>query len=174
MNIQRPSTLTSTSTSTRSPAVNIVRAGTQVPQDALVEMISLSVFYFDKLDWNERYPQLALSRRPSLRQGVHEQGEFTKLREWQLHGHCARVGTGMPRRRSWPQEGPDLLGLSVQRQENGSAVCAAHKGAPGCAEHAIARGPGSANSFSLVCEKCKLRVYVRKNVEDRDSLSGAC
>jgi len=66
----------SMSTSTTSPAINIVRAGTQFPQDALVEMISRSVFYLDRLDWNELYPQLALSRTPSLRLGVHLRGEF--------------------------------------------------------------------------------------------------
>ena len=43
VNIQQPST----STSTTSLAIIIVRAGTQVPRDALVEIISRSVFYPD-------------------------------------------------------------------------------------------------------------------------------
>src|ERR1700761_1385444 len=64
----------STSTSTTSPTINIVHAGAQVPQNALVEMISRSVFYLDRLDWNELPPQLALSQTPSLRMGVHERG----------------------------------------------------------------------------------------------------
>jgi hypothetical protein len=51
--------LTTTTTST---AINIFRAGNQVPQDALVEVASRSVNYLDKLDWNELYPQMAISQ----------------------------------------------------------------------------------------------------------------
>ena len=87
----------STSKSMTSPTINIVHAGTHVPQNALVEMISRSVFYLDRLDWNELYPQLELSQTPSLRMGVHERGEFTELREWQLDGPDAKVGAGTRR-----------------------------------------------------------------------------
>ena len=117
--IQQPSIPTSTSTT--SPAINIVRAGTQVPQDALVEMTSRSKFYLNQVDWNELYPQLALSQTPSLRMGLHERGEFTELREWQLDGHGAQVDAGMVgRRQSCAQKGVDVTDLSLQRQ--GTAV----------------------------------------------------
>jgi hypothetical protein len=68
----------SASTLTTSPAINIFRAGTQVPQDALVEMILRSVFYL-RVDWNELCS--ALSQTLSLGLSVHERGRFTEMRE---------------------------------------------------------------------------------------------
>ena len=112
-NIQR----ISTSMTTTSPAINIVRAGTQVPQDALVEVASHSVTHLDRLDWNELYSQMTLSQTPALRLGVHEQAEFTELREWQLEGPDARVDTGTTRRWRGTQRGADMLDLLAQRRE---------------------------------------------------------
>jgi hypothetical protein len=164
---------------TTSPAINIVRAGTQVPQDTLVEMISRSVFYLDQVDWNELYPQLALSQTPSLRMGVHQQGEFIELREWQLEGHDAQVDAGTLKHPSWAQRGADVLDLSAQRQETAVQVVRLAKVLQVVQKYAIARGSGPAGSFSLVCENGKLRAYARKKVgdgEDGDgkSLSGSC
>ena len=76
VNVQQPSTWTPTT----STAINIIRAGTQVLQDALVEMISCSVFYLEQLYWNELYPQLPLSQTQSLRLGVRERGESEERR----------------------------------------------------------------------------------------------
>ena len=78
---------------TTSPVINIVRAGTQVLQDALVELLSHSVYYFDQLDCNELYPQL--SQTLALRLGVHDWGEFAELRKWRLEGSVAGVGAIM-------------------------------------------------------------------------------
>jgi hypothetical protein len=174
VNNQQPSVSTTTS-----PAINIVRAGTQVPQDTLVEMISRSVFYLDQVDWNELYPQLALAQTPSLRLGVHQHGEFIELREWKLDGHDAQVDAGTPRHPSWAQRGADVLDLSAQRQETAVQVVRLAKVLEVVQKYAIARGSGPAGSFSLVCENGKLRAYARKKVgdgEDGDgkSLSGSC
>jgi hypothetical protein len=76
----------SPSSSSSSPTINIVRAGTQVPQEALVEVTSRSAYFIDQLDWNEIYPQLALSQTPALHLGVHERGVFSQLHEWQIDG----------------------------------------------------------------------------------------
>ena len=165
VNIQQPPT--STSTSTTSPTVNIVHAGAQVPQDALVEMVSRSVFFLHQLDWNELYPQLALSQTPSLRLGVHERGEFTELREWQLDGPAAQVSGGT-RRRSGPQKGADVQDLSEQRVETAVQVVRLAKVLQEVQKLAIARGPGPAGGFSLVCEDGKLRVYAHKKAVDGD------
>ncbi len=173
MNIQQTST--STTTTATSPAINIVRAGTQVPQDALVEVASRSVFYLDQLDWNELYPQLALSQTPAFRMGVHERGEFTELREWELEGPGTRVSTGTTRR-SGTQRGADVLDLSVQRRETAVQIVRLARVLKNVQEFAIARGPGPAGSFALVCEDGKLRVYARKMDTDGDgkSLTGSC
>jgi len=173
VNIQQPSI----STSTTSPAINIIRAGTQVPQDFLIEMISRSRFYLDQLDWNELYPQLALSQTPSLRMGVHVRGEFTDVREWRLDGPGAQVDAGTTgRRRSWAQKRADLQDPSVQRQETAVHIVRLAKVLQDVQKLAIARGPGPAGSFSLVCEDGKLRVYERKMDEDGDgkTLSESC
>jgi len=168
VNIQQPST----STPATSPGINIVRAGTQVPQDALVEMISRSVFYLDQLDWNEVYPRLALSQIPSLRLGVHQRGEFIELREWQLDGHGAQVDAGTPRQQSWAQKGADVLDLSVQRQETAVQIVRLAKVLQDVQTLAIARGSGPAGSFSLVCENGELRVYAREKVGDGEERDG--
>jgi hypothetical protein len=172
VSVQRPSISPSTS-----PAINIVRAGTQVPQATLVEIISRSMFYLGQVDWNELYPQLALSQTPSLRMGVHERGEFTELREWRLDGPGVKVDAGTTgRRQSWAQKGADLVDLSAQRQETAVQIVRLAKVLQDVQKLAIARGPGSAGSFSLVCENGKLRVYARKRGGDGNgkTLSGSC
>ncbi|KAH9175656.1 hypothetical protein EDB89DRAFT_328084 [Lactarius sanguifluus] len=168
-------TSTSTTTTTVSPAVDIVRAGTQVPQDALVEVVSRSVFYLDQLDWNELYPQMALSQTPSLRLGVHERGEFKELREWQLEGAGARVGTETTCQ-SGTQRGADVQDLSAQRQETAVQFVRLASLLQDVQKVAIARGPGPEGGFSLVCENGKLCVYAHKLDGDGDgkSPSGSC
>ncbi len=76
----------STSSSSSPTAINILHAGTQVPQDALLEVASRSAYFVNQLDWNELYAQLALSQTPGLRLGVHERGKFPELRELQVIG----------------------------------------------------------------------------------------
>jgi hypothetical protein len=145
------------STSPPPGLLNILRAGAQVPQDALLEVASRSAFYVNQLDWNELYPQLALSQTPALRLGVHERGRFTELREWQVIGAGgasadadADAGAGAP---------PDL---TAQRRETAAQIVRLARVLEDVQELAISRGPGPAGSFSLVCENGALRVYGRK------------
>ncbi|KAH8983908.1 hypothetical protein EDB92DRAFT_1951194 [Lactarius akahatsu] len=170
MNAEQTSTSTTT---TMSPAINIVRAGTQVPQDALVEVVSRSAYYLDRLDWNELYSQLALSQTPTLRMGVHEGGEFKELREWQLEGSGTRLGTSG---QSETQKGADIQDLSAQRRETAVQIVRLERVLQDVQKVAIARGSGPAGSFSLVCEGGKLCVYARKVDSDGDgtSPSGSC
>ncbi|KAH9060204.1 hypothetical protein EDB87DRAFT_1831622 [Lactarius vividus] len=170
MNIQQIPTPTTTS-----PTINIVRAGTQVPQDALVEVVSRSVYYLDQLDWNELYSQLALSQTPVLRMGVHERGEFKELREWQLEGPGTRVATGTTRQ-AGTQKGANVQDLSAQRRETAVQIVRLARLLQDVQKLAIARGPGPAGGFSLVCEGGKLHVYARKMDEGGDgtSLAGSC
>ena len=139
------------SPSSTSPIIDIVRAGTQVPQEALIEVTSRSAFFLNQLDWNELYPQLALSQTPALYLGVHERGVFTKLNEWHLDGTRT---TG-----SSNTTAPDI---SAQRQETGVQMVRLARLLEDVQELAIARGPGPAGSFSLVGEDGELRVYGRE------------
>ncbi|KAI9443011.1 hypothetical protein H4582DRAFT_1151111 [Lactarius indigo] len=168
-------TPTSTTT-TVSPAIDIVRAGMQVPQDALVEVVSRSVYYLDQLDWNELYPQMALSQTPMLRLGVHERGEFTELREWQLEGPGTRVVGTETTPQLGTQRGADVQDLSAQRQETAVQFVRLANLLQDVQKLAIARGPGPAGGFSLVCEDGKLCIYARKMDGDGDgkSLPGSC
>ena len=140
-----------TTSSSASPALSIVRAGTEVPQESLIEIASRSKYFIDQLDWNELYPQLALSQTPGLRLGVHERGTFTELRECQVDSDDG-AGAGEP------------AGLPGQRRETAAQLVRLARVLEEVQELAISRGPGPAGSFSLVCEGGELQVYGRKGV----------
>ena len=152
MNLLRTPTTPSSTSSWPSPTLDIIHAGTQVPQEALLEVASRSVYYIDRLDWNELYPQLALSQTPGLRLGVHERGTFTELRECQVDSDDG-AGVGGP---------PDSL--PAQRRDTAAQFVRLARVLEDVQELAIARGPGPVGSFSLVCEGGELRVYGRKGV----------
>ena len=152
-NLNVTSTPTSpTTASSISPTLNIIRAGTEVPQESLLELASRSKYFIDQLDWNELYPQLALSQTPGLRLGVHEGGTFTELRECQVDNDDG-AGAGEP------------AGLPEQRRETAAQLVRLAHVLEEVQELAITRGPGPAGSFSLVCEGGELRVYGRKGVK---------
>jgi hypothetical protein len=132
-------------TTKASSTIDVVRAGTQVPQDALLEVTSRSANYVDQLDWNELYPQLVLSQTPAVRLGVHQRGTFTNLRQWQVDGSA---DSSVP-------------GLSAQRKETAMQIVRLAAVLKRVQQLAIARGPGPAGSFSLICEGGVLRVYGR-------------
>ncbi len=134
--------------SSPSPALNIIRAGTQVPQESLLELASRSKYFIDQLDWNELYPQLALSKTPGLRLGVHERGTFTEMRELQVDGDD---GVGA-RARAPPA-------LEGQKRQTAAQLVRLARVLEDVQELAIMRGPGPTGSFSLVCEGGVLRVY---------------
>jgi hypothetical protein len=137
----------SSATTKEPPTINVVRAGTQVPQDALLEVTSRSANYVDQLDWNELLPQLVLSQTPAVRLGVHQRGTFTNLREWQVDGSADS----------------NVPGLSVQRKETAVQIVRLAAVLKRVQQLAIARGPGPAGSFSLMCESGVLRVYGRND-----------
>jgi hypothetical protein len=135
--------------------INVVRAGTQVPQDALIEVTSRSRYFVDQLDWNELYPQLALSHTPLLYLGVHDRGTFTQLREWRVHG---------PGSDSTDSSMPDLV---AQRKKMAVQIVQLARVLEDVQELAISRGPGPAGRFSLVCQGGSLRVYGRNSDDNR-------
>jgi len=145
------------STSPPPGLINILHAGTQVPQDALLEVASRSAYFVNQLDWNELYPQLALSQTPALRLGVHERGRFTELREWQVIG--AGAGAGGASADAGAGAPPDL---TAERRETAAQIVRLARVLEDVQELAISRGPGPAGSFSLVCEGGALHVYGRK------------
>jgi hypothetical protein len=71
-------------------------------------------------------------------------------------------------------EGADVLDLSAQRRETAVQIVRLAKVLQDVQKLAIARGPGPAGSFSLVCEDGKLRVYAHKGDGDGKSLTGSC
>ncbi|KAI0246423.1 hypothetical protein BJV78DRAFT_1356176 [Lactifluus subvellereus] len=118
--------------------INVVRAGTQVPQEALVEVASRSAFFVDQLDWNELYPQLAISQ-------IHEFRLDRLSRLW-----LVVVGLGHARSHCECKE------LAVQMVRLARVL-------EDVQELAISRGPGPAGSFSLVCVDGKLHAYGRSH-----------
>ncbi len=142
------STLTPSSPST---GLKIIRAGTQVPQESLLEVASRSKFFIDKLDWNELYPQLIISQTQGLRLGIHERGTFFEMREMQVDGDDDN-SSGVP-----PV-------LETQKRETAAQLVRLARVLEDVQEIAISRGSGPTGSFSLVCESGELRVYGRKGV----------
>ncbi|KAH9831407.1 uncharacterized protein C8Q71DRAFT_782416 [Rhodofomes roseus] len=57
------------------PYVDVIHAGSQVPQENLVEIKTGK-----KIRWKETYPQLFLSQTPHLFAASHEQGQFHQIR----------------------------------------------------------------------------------------------
>jgi hypothetical protein len=165
-----------TSSPSLSPAsVDIIHAGTQVPQDALLEVTSRSVNYIDQLDWNELYPQLAISQTATLHLGVHQRGTFEELREWQIIGGAdgargtgagagagADAGADSDLDPEDPSSPPDL---TAQRRETAAQFVRLARVLEDVQELAISRGPGPAGCFSLVCEGGEMHVYGRKSAK---------
>jgi len=154
-------TLTTTKTvsppspSSSSPLIDVIHAGTQVPQEALVEMNTRAAYFLDELDWNELYPQMALAQVPALHVGVHNRGTFTDVYEWQLEEPRAAEAAGA--------KVPDI---SAQRRETAAHIVRLASLLEDVQKIAIGRGPGPAGSFSLVCEDGKLRVYGRNKAKN--------
>ena len=97
------------SSSSPSPGtIRVLRAGTHIPQDALLELATRKASSVKYLDWNELYPQLALAQVPALRLGVHEHSRFTELHEWQI------IDTG-----AGASSPPDL---TAQRRETAAQI----------------------------------------------------
>ncbi|KAI0775565.1 hypothetical protein BD413DRAFT_278470 [Trametes elegans] len=65
-------------------AISVIHAGSQVPQDAVVELVTRSQLYVKQFDWNEQYPQLLLSYTPHLFLGVHNRGKFDRVKKHTL------------------------------------------------------------------------------------------
>jgi len=149
--------------------VNIIRAGTQVPQESLLEVTSRSVHFVNQLDWNELYPQLAISQTSAVRLGVHERGTFKELHEWQILGGAdgdtrsvgAGAGAGDGDGDGDGADAGSQPDLTAQRRKTAAQFVRLARVLEDVQELAISRGPGPAGSFSLVCSDGELRVYGR-------------
>ncbi|CCL99524.1 uncharacterized protein FIBRA_01542 [Fibroporia radiculosa] len=64
--------------------LDIIRAGSQVPQDSLVEMTTRSKNYLSQFNWTDAYPQLSLSATPHHFLAVHNRGLFQSIRKRKL------------------------------------------------------------------------------------------
>ena len=199
INLSSSAASESTLSSSSPAALNILHAGTQVPQDTLLEVASRSAYFVNQLDWNELYPQLALSQTPGLRLGVHERGKFTEMRELQVIGG-ADTDTGAASDGDSDGDSDDPLppppasaddadaapswppNLAAQRRKTAAQVVRLARVLEDVQELAISRGPGTAGCFSLVCESGELRVYGRRgarsclpsDVKARFFSTGAC
>ncbi|KZT11773.1 uncharacterized protein LAESUDRAFT_808755 [Laetiporus sulphureus 93-53] len=64
------------------PTLNIIRAGTEVPQSSLIEL-KTSIRPLSK-KWNNAYPQLLFSQTPHIFFAEHKNGKFTSMARHQL------------------------------------------------------------------------------------------
>ena len=159
MNLTSSSTTMTTSLSSPSPALNIICAGTQVPQESLLEVASHSKYFIEQLEWNLLYPQLVISQTPGLHLGVHECGTFTEMHECQVDNKNG-ADVGVP------------LGLPEQRRDTAAQFVWLARMLEDVQELAISRGPGPTGSFSLVCGGGESCVYVRKGVKTEGDSNG--
>jgi hypothetical protein len=117
----------------------------------LLEVTSRSKYFIDQLDWNELYPQLAISQTLGLHLGVHERGTFTEMRECQVDSEDG-ADAGLP------------PGLPEQRRYTAAQFVRVARVLEDVQELAISPGPGPRGSFSLICEGGEQRAYARKGV----------
>ncbi|KAI9065981.1 hypothetical protein FKP32DRAFT_1566831 [Trametes sanguinea] len=66
--------------------IQVIRAGSIVPADSIIELTSRSVRYIHEFSWDEKYPQLVLSQTPHLYLGGHDRGTFQQIRKYRLGG----------------------------------------------------------------------------------------
>ncbi|KXN88305.1 hypothetical protein AN958_07764 [Leucoagaricus sp. SymC.cos] len=80
-------TLTSTAapfSSSTMPSLNIINAGTYIPQASTIELATIAEYRRDKFSWKEAYPQLFLSQTSHLFLAVHLRGRFTSVEKRKL------------------------------------------------------------------------------------------
>ncbi|TFY79676.1 hypothetical protein EWM64_g4340 [Hericium alpestre] len=73
----------------RSPSqspLRIVRGGSGVPQDSIIELTTRSVYWIDQINWSDVYLRLYLSQTPYFYLGVHTRGAFSEIRKSELMG----------------------------------------------------------------------------------------
>ncbi|KAJ3573991.1 hypothetical protein NP233_g2061 [Leucocoprinus birnbaumii] len=66
------------------PALNIINAGTNVPQAATIELTTIAVYRREKFNWDEAYPQLFLSQTSHHFLAVHNRGQFISVEKRKL------------------------------------------------------------------------------------------
>ncbi|KAL7279612.1 hypothetical protein ACG7TL_006018 [Trametes sanguinea] len=80
------STSTTASESSGASSIDVIRAGSVVPQDSIIELTSRSARYIHEFNWDEKYPQLVLSQTPHLYLGGHDRGTFQHIHKYRLGG----------------------------------------------------------------------------------------
>ena len=127
----------------RSEDVDVIRAGTVVPQKNIVELTTRSVRYVNEFDWTEQYPQLFLSHVPNLFLAVHDRGMFERMIRHQL-------GTSELR----------AVEQSSRIQRGFRQLIAVLK-----VVQVLARQHGKRGRLSLVCRDGRLEVFERTSDE---------
>jgi hypothetical protein len=100
INIHTPGTdspVKSTAGGTNSATkLTVLSGGTSVPQSAIIEMTTRSVYREAQYDWKESYPQLFLSQTPHHFLAVHQRGQFLRVNKRRLQSsELDRVATSI-------------------------------------------------------------------------------
>jgi len=72
---------TESATKVKGTSLEVIRTGTNVPQESIVEVATISKVRESLLNWNEKGPQLYLSQISHFYVGLHDRGYFTKVRK---------------------------------------------------------------------------------------------
>lgn len=62
-------------------SLSVIRFGTQLPQESIIEVATISKARESQLVWQEKGPQLYLSQIPHFYVGLHERGSFSEVRK---------------------------------------------------------------------------------------------
>ncbi|PCH40483.1 hypothetical protein WOLCODRAFT_98991 [Wolfiporia cocos MD-104 SS10] len=65
--------------SVSTPELDVIRAGTRVPQSSVIEMCTRSRRNAEQFDWVDAFPQLYFSQTPNHYLAVHSRGEFETI-----------------------------------------------------------------------------------------------
>ncbi|KAI0823944.1 hypothetical protein BC628DRAFT_1420377 [Trametes gibbosa] len=124
--------------------LKVIRAGTLLPQSAMLELATRSAMFLDRTNIEDTYLQLFLTRSPVNLVAVHNRGSFDRVIRQELDSpELARFNECADVQRSLAQ----LVALLREIQH-------------------IVQARGNTGKLSLVCEKGQLRVHSRVGDED--------
>ncbi|KAI0044342.1 hypothetical protein FA95DRAFT_1497247 [Auriscalpium vulgare] len=109
--------------------LRVIRAGREVPQNAIIELTSRSAYWLREMRWGDIYPGLYLTQTPHFYIGLHSRGTFSEvqkrtLTDKQFIAHKQEVDVSL-RKLGEVLEAIQRIAVEHGREKHLSLVCVA-------------------------------------------------